>query len=882
MSELPRASRVLLDLVLPSDWRPDIARDLEEAWTVRRTEHGAVRARLWLWGQILSFAVRFAPDRIRDLWARPTATSTDLKLALRAASRAPVMTALGVVSLGVGIGAAVTGYTVLRGGVFATLPFPGGERIVLVSDFDQYNRYAIDLGPAEFLRRRQQLESFEYFEAFQNRYVVVGDAQESATAVTAFYATPGFLDMTGTAPAMGRLPDEGDIRPGAEPVVVLSHSKWSALTGSDPAAVGRQLEIAGVARTVIGVMPEGFGFPWSDDLWIPVDPRDATGPLRVIAKLDPGVSMNAARAELAAVALPDPTQMEPDAEITHVVTSLAAPTVTPAAYFALLIPIGVLLALLVIMAANVANLVLAKNATRHSEISVRRALGGSRRRIVGQLASEVIVMVALAAVAGIAASRALVGLMERTVGAELPIWADFSLRPGAILLAVLLGGLVTLIAGVVPALRATSGPTHALQDAGRGSTGIRFGRLSGALIVVQVTLCVGFLSAATLLGQSLLGYGFDRYGLPLNESLVAQIYFGWPEELRDPDRQLTAEESEEIRLEFMAEATRKRSAIRDAALELPGVTLAAYGSRFPGNESESRLVTVEGEGAGFEVTETADVSESYFSVLGVAPSAGRTFTSEELAGPLPVVLVNESFVRDRLGGANPIGRRVKVAPLTAEDPSSRSWADIIGVVPDIGLNPGNPTNAAALFRPLPDINIMRLVLRGSGNPARWEPQLMDAVRQVDPSIRVQWTRTLAEQLGQPILVFRAVGAGSLVMGLLALLLSAAGIHALTTCAVTNRTRELGIRQALGAGSARIVQVVLRRAGIQLAAGLVLGSGLGYLLLQVAEMWPWEVRQSNPAALILVVVVLLVSGLAALGRPLGRALSIHPADAMRAE
>jgi len=465
----------------------------------------------------------------------------------------------------------------------------------------------------------------------------------------------------------------------------------------------------------------------------------------------------------------------------------------------------------------------------------------------------------------------------------LPVWTDFSLGPSTLVFTVALAGLVTLFAGLAPALRATHiPPSAALKDVGRDGSGIRSSRLTGALIVVQITTSVGFLSTAAMLGQSLLTYGFEQYGLPGEETLVAQIYFGWPSELNDPTSTLSDAQREVVRVEFMAENTRKREQIRRAILELPGVQYAAYGSRFPGNESERALVEVEGIDEPMRAAETARITDGYFELVGASAVGGRDLDAREYADGLDVVIVNEPFVRDRLHGVNAVGRRVRVVPENARNRDAYPWATVVGVVPDLGLSPDNPARAAAVYRPLMDINIMRLAIRGISEPGTWTPRLIEIANQVDPGIRVQWSRTLAAQMREPVALFRGFGIAFLILGGLALLLSAASIYALTAATVTRRTKELGIRQALGANAPSIVVTVLRRSSVQLVLGAALGPALALGLLRLGRVLPWEVGQGSPWALAAVAGLFALSSLAALAQPVRRALSIRPADAMRSE
>ncbi len=881
MTRLPKGARRVLRMFLPGDWREDIQRDLEEAFATRFASDGRLRSTLWLWGQVAAFAARFVAERVREAAGGGLLTSTDVRLAVRAVRKSPGLSVLAVASLSVGIAMAVGSFVLIRGTFFMDLPFPEGDRLYVLEDYNRTDAYAVGVGPQEFLRRRLRLTSFEAIEAYRSRSVVLGDGGGGGISVSARYSTPGLLLLADTPPRVGRLPDAADVQAGAESVVVIPHGVWRAL-GSDPDVVGSTLIVAGTPTTVIGVMPERFAFPWGDEIWIPVDIAAGQEPLQVIAKLRDGVDVRNARAEYQAIARPDPMQVTPGTEVAHEVIrmdrSLASGS---AAQLALLIPIAVSVLLLGVMATNVANLMLARNATRAGEIAVRSALGGSRLRVAGQLVLETGVMVAVAA--GLALGLTRVGLdafQARVRG--LPYWADFSINAptAAFIVAVVL--LTTCVVGLLPALRVTGGNlSDALRDGSRGSSGVRFGRLTGTLIVLEIAICVGFLSSATLLGRSLLAFGFEGTDIPGSEVLVAQLYLGWPDILRDPDASLPETERADIRAEFLRESARKGELLREASLTLPGARSAVLATRFPGNESQPARVHVEASGA-VVVSELAEIGEGYFELLGARPLIGRDFNEVERADRLPVAIVNEMFVRLHLAGVDPIGSLVRVVRPESSDVDAEPWRRIVGVVPSLGLNPGNPANADGVYLPLPELNVVRLAVYGDGNPPQWTPRLIELARAVDPAIEVQWSRTLEAQMREPVVMFRALGTGLLLLGVLALVLSAASLHALTSASVTRRTRELGIRQALGARRVAIVGAVARRTTAQTAAGAALGGVLALALSRLGSIFPWEVADGSAWALTAVAVLLLATNALALAQPLHRALSIRPADALRAE
>jgi hypothetical protein len=498
---------------------------------------------------------------------------------------------------------------------------------------------------------------------------------------------------------------------------------------------------------------------------------------------------------------------------------------------------------------------------------------------------EVGLIVALAAAVGLVLARfALTQVEARVTG--LPFWVDFGLDARVVAFTISLAALATVVAGLVPAMRTTAAPLQAsLKDGGRGGSAVRFGRTTDLIIVSELGVSVGFLLAAAILGQSLLSFGFARYGLPAEETLVANMYFGRPAALADPDAVLSPQERDSLWSDFHERATRTRNRILDRALQLPGVRMAAMASRFPGDESEAGTFEVEGGGTGVPRTaELMTVGEGFFELLGVRVDHGRDFTASERAAGIPVGLVDEPFVDTQLGGGNPIGRRIRMVAAPGQtvrpDAEPGPWFEIVGVVPDLGFSVGDPSRGGTVYRPMVSTSVLWMGIRGEGDPLRWAPGLLEAVREIDPEVRVNGAETLERLMMLPILLYRALGFGFLALGGIALLLSAASLHAVTACAVTSRTREIGIRRALGAPSGGLVLMSVRRASLQLAAGTALGSLLGIGLLRLATLFPWRLGAGNPLLLAAVPAILGAAVLLALAGPLTRAISIRPADALR--
>jgi hypothetical protein len=522
---------------------------------------------------------------------------------------------------------------------------------------------------------------------------------------------------------------------------------------------------------------------------------------------------------------------------------------------------------------------MARNAARTNELAVRAALGGSRGRLVGQLVLEVAITVVVAAVIGLSAARYGLTVFEARV-TDLPLWVVFSLDPRVIAFTALLAGLATSVAGLGPALRATSGDVHdILKDGGRAGSALRFGRMTDAIVIVELAVSVGFLAAAAILAESLLSFSFARYELPGNETLVANLYFGQPAEFSDPDVQLGDGERQRIWREFTGHARQSQQEILDGALGLPGVDAVTIASRFPGDESVRSRVEIEHATSSDPVmAEIAHVGEGYFDLLGVGITRGRDFLATEREGSF-VAMVDEPFVQKHLHGASALGRRFR---LVRDEGEPGAWLEIVGVIPDIGLAVGDPSRSGSVYRPIEATNIFWLAMRGDGEPERWIPALTEMVREVDETVRVQGPQSLERLMMLPVLLYRGIGFGFLILGGVALLLSAVSLHAITACSVARRTRELGIRRALGAGTANMVSATVRRAAVQMGAGLLLGSGIGFGLLSLASILPWRLGAGHSLFIALVPAVLALSILVALWRPLSRALAIRPADALRYE
>ncbi|MGD8331978.1 MAG: ABC transporter permease, partial [Acidobacteriota bacterium] len=462
----PLLGRLLLWRTLPRDRRADVTGDLGELYA-RRRRRGRVAAWWWYWRQVIDLVGRFAWERRSAPGLSPRRSGSrrgvsallawsDLKLAARMTGKTPALTVVAVLAMAVGIGLAVCGFSLVQAVFHAELPLPGGDRIVRLEDYHG-SGFAIRSDAQVFERRRRALTAFEQVIGYGVRRVgIAAPGADLQQVVSLAYVTPDMLAMVGIAPLIGPGFRVDDAAPTTSAVVLLGHDLWRAL-GADDAILGETLLIDGAPHRVVGVMPAGFRFPTGQQAWVPVEPwaADAAGPQRLwtAAKLRAGVDRATAAAEWATVAGREPAQEGYDlaalrprvVPFTRPANETEAIAVTAAAFFALV---------LLVIAANVSNLFLARTAGRMNEMAVRVALGGGRGRIIAQLFVEALVVGGFAALLAVAMSRPVLAWFQ--VHGDMPWWTEFRLDTSVLLLAVAATVTASAVASIPPALKATS------------------------------------------------------------------------------------------------------------------------------------------------------------------------------------------------------------------------------------------------------------------------------------------------------------------------------------------------------------------------------------------------------------------------------------------
>lgn len=802
----------------------------------------------------------------------------DFKVGLRMLARYPGLTVVGTIAIAVAIALGALYFEALNKWQNPALPIPGADRVISIRNWDAGKVAPEGRSLHDFSVWRQQAKTIENMGAAVSFMRNLQTDDQRIEPVRGAEITASAFALMGTPALRGRTITAQDEQPSEPPVVVISHALWNSRFSSDPNVVGRTVKLGTMTATIVGVMPEGFGFPVNQRIWAPlrVDgsllaPR--TGPpVSVFGRLTPGTSMEAAQTELNVIAgRIAATNPEAYRNLRPRVTPYAKPL--SAGGEALLIRNilyavnGIFLMLLAVICTNVATLVFARTATRGWEIAVRNALGASRGRIVAQLFIEALVLAAGAAVLGLLVARASLGFgMSMLAGNDgLPFWINDSLSFRTVLYAAVLTTFGAMIIGVLPALRVTKAN---LQDSLRSQSSgakLRFGGFWTTVIVVQVAITVAFLPLAAggvyesnRFNQRAEGIGAERY-------LTASI---------DIDREDFVADSAAF-----AGLTRQRLDELEARLIAePAVEHVAFADRLPVEDQFKYRIEVDTTAGappdGLRASTLVHVSRGFFGAFGTSVVAGRDFVPLDFETDR-VLIVNQSFVRYVFGGRNAIGQRIRIGEGEVNLGNSEQWYEIVGVVRDFGWQLPRPHEQSAMYRPsLPLVGRAGQLVVRINNPEVFAERLRKVAADVDPTIQLTEVKPLTNAGGGEAETNWALTAVAWLVSFIVLLLSATGIHALMSFIVARRTREIGIRSALGAHPRRLIAGIFGRAFLQIGVGLVAGSAV------VALGGIGSTRE------VLVLLgadgAMLLAGLTACYVPLRRALRIDPTEALRAE
>ena len=780
---------------------------------------------------------------------------SDLVLALRLSRKEPLLTFTVVLALATGIGMATTGFTLLEAGLSARLPFAGGDRFVLI---DAYQEPDARRAPIEADRRRafrQGIPALRHVGAFRSGGANLRLSSGEVALISAAYITPDSFAVLPYTPVAGRAMNPEDARPGAPAVATIRESVWHRYYSGDSAVVGTIVEVSGVRHTIVGVMPDDLEFPTSPEIWLAMD--DAAG-ARLFGVLRDAATPELATQQMQAVSRQFERTRGEAPRLQLTVLPFVEAVSQGLDVFATVV-VAVLLMILLVISANVANLVLARSMARSTELAIRTALGASRARLVSQTFAEVLLLAGIAAAIGLLASQVTLRWITLSL-TDMPFWVDFTARPTTIAFVVVVTALAAAIGGVLPALRVTS--RAPVLDMARGRTVSRgFGWLGSTMIAVQITLSIALLNAALVMARGVAGYRDGGPTLAGSQLIAAKV----------------SVEGGSTHESF--------AAMRRALESVPGVLSAGLASSLPRLSPPTVMTTVRASlGSSESPGESAPmvaVTEGFLESLGGQPTLGRLLVPTDFLDRAPAVaIVNEPFVRRFFGDSNPIGKQLRIidADATADEP----WREIVGVVPDLGLSAGDPALAAGFYIPLSgDTPFSYVAVRVPVGAKVTDNALRAALVRVDPRILVRDVIPIESVGAEDRAVFAGIGAALMGLGGVALVLSVIGVYAMLSFSVSQRTREIAIRSALGASRARILQSVVARASVPLIVGAIAGPLLAGGFVAARGIFAFRLpADSGPLGLPVICAVMLAAGLVATWVPARHALRLTPSDALR--
>jgi predicted permease len=805
---------------------------------------------------------------------------TELRHAVRGVAARPAFSSLIVLVLVAGLGCVLYVAGMINGLVVQPLPFADPGRLYdagLIDNDDAPDSEDFDaLDTDEFLAWRRYLAGVAEVAGYGVATVNLSD-NERPERYSGAHVTANLWATLGVGAALGRGFTPADEVPGAAPVVVLSDEVWRARYLADTQIVGRQVRVNAASATVVGVMPPGFSFPMRESVWLPTTLQAGADPdaaFDVILRPHAGVGEQQLRAVFDAwfadASRADPERMRSRARAVGLrpLSYRFVDRETRALFASMFMAV---LLVLMIACANVANLLFTQLASRQQELAMRVALGATPGRLAAQLIAQsgVLCAIALALALPLAQGmvRATARLFEQSAEDGPPHWMRFDLDATLVLAAIAVAGLTALLAGALPAWRAASSSQLALRE-GRGVAGAAFARVSRVLVIGEIALSCALLIAATVLIQAVVR--LDRFDLGLDTERVLTARVGlfaarFPED---------------------ADITRYAERLLERLRREPGVVAATLGSSLPGLMGENVDVLANGAptpSAGLDNPGYSAVDERFLEAMGGTLVSGRFFDAHDDAQRERVIVVDQTFVDRYLGGGEALGRRYRLDPLDPAERGARE-ATIVGVVRPIQLedidDPREPT-VLEPYRQRPT-RFFSVFVRTRAEPATFAERLRGVAAEVDADTPLYWVRGYDEVLREATFGERVLARLFSGFGLIALLLAAAGLYGVVAYTVGQRTREIGVRRALGAPDRSVLGAVAGRSGWQVLLGLGFGVLIGIPFAGALAAPIAEVVTVEPSSWLLVIVVLALVAALAVWVPARRALAVDPMVALRYE
>jgi putative ABC transport system permease protein len=871
-----RAFRFLLRF-FPAEFRGDYGREMEEVFRQQRRESSERKVGLFrLWGETIAGIFRTAPGEHIEMFRQ------DGGFALRMMRKNKGFTALVVCILALGIGANTAIFSVINGVLLRPLPYADGNRLVSIDQTapksGQGSQAFSVKEIADIREQSKTLESVVEYHNMQFDLLGVGEPQRINTGVV----SANFFDVLGVKPLYGRTFVPDDDKLGAPEVLVFSYEYWIRVYGGDPKIVGTTFRMNNKMHTLVGILPAMPQYPDENDVYMPTSACPFRSSAHMIANRDlrmmtvfgrlrPGKTIEQARSELTSLEthfqhdFPDAYPKELDWTIE---AGLLRTQLTERARPTFLILLGTAGLVLLIVCANVANLTLSRQLRRGREMALRGALGASRSRLLRQLVTESTILAVVAGAFGLLIAAGSMHMLTEFAGRFTARAGEISLDSHVMLFCFGVSVLTGIVFGSIPAIgTSTNLATPLKEGAAQGASMGTRERVRSALVVAQVALSFALLAGAGLMLRSF--YKLVTVNPGFNSENVVSMLI-----------QLNS-------MRYGNGAAPKMMAFHNQLLERakaePGVISAALARTFPLNESAPFISGFEIEGrqnTPGQPKPTFDlraVSPEYFETLGIPLERGRFLSERDGPDTPEVIVINETMARHYWGQENPVGHRVS-------NDGGKTWATIVGVIGDVrqyGFDKA-PTDELYASENQNPTNVASLLVRTRQNPAGLIRKLVSDVYAIDPEQPVARIRTL-EQLRQQSLASPRLTSFLLgLFALLALVITAAGIGGVMGLSVSQRTKEIGIRMALGASPNSVLWMVLRQGMTLIIVGLALGIALALSGTRLMQGLLFGIEPGDPWTLCGVTLLLLVVAAAACYGPARRATSVDPMLALRSE
>jgi len=802
-----------------------------------------------------------------------TRIGNDLRYGFRMLRKTPSATAMVLIALSLGIALSAVMFSLIEGAVLPELPVERGDRIVRIQRADLSAQTADDY--ETWVSRQRSFMALGAFDLSTMTLSVEGIGGEPVRAAA---ITPSILPLVAVRPELGRPFTSEDAIDGAPAVILVSHDLWRDRLGADPATLGRVVRVNGRPAQIVGVMPRGFGFPWNQQVWSPlnVDPTRAGGAAfttnaesrGVVGRLRDRVTASAAARELTGITAELDRQKRGDSGLQSTVkvrgyTDLFSEPGRSATLAALML--GVAFLVLLVACSNVANVLLARAVARRREIAVRLAIGASRLRIAAQLLVETSLLAAAGAVGGVVVAVFGTRSIAAAMPVGMPYWIQVRVDWPVLGFVAVVAGAAALMAGLVPALQAARSNTHdVLKDDTRGSSSFRVGRVMRRLIGVEIALSFVLLVLAGLFVRS--AATFQATDFPFRPESVYSALVRLPE----------------TGMADVPARVRRAEQLRETLTALPQVAGAALTTAVPGVGS-SQVVPVEIEGArdaaGASRARSIVVSPGFFALFRARLVAGRDFDTRDHEEAVRVAIVNESFARRYVPNVG-LDRRVRLSgPEGTEE-----WLTIVGVTQDLMEGGVEGSNPETVYLPLTQHSqtAFTIVARPRGSFASLPVPIRESVTSFDPDIALFDVQRLEAVIADANSAYTWFSILFLVSGGVALFLAALGLYGVMAFWVIQRTREIGVRMALGGQRRDIVRLVLRQGLAQTSVGLMAGLVLAVAAAALLRSALFGVAPYDPIVFASVLAVMIAAAWLGCWMPARRATRVDPLKALAAE